>query len=50
MIQMIIYFAIILLFFAGLYLIIKLAVKNALRELLQELAERLWKEDEDGEQ
>jgi len=43
--------AVILLFFAGLYLVIKLAVKAAVKEagweLGKELAHKLWDEDED---
>lgn len=42
--------AVILLFFAGLYLVIKLAVKGAVREALHEeitqLAKKLWEDDE----
>lgn len=41
--------AVILLFFAGLYLVIKLAVKGAVREAIREeisqFAQKLWAED-----
>jgi flagellar biogenesis protein FliO len=43
-----------LLFFAGLYLVVKLAVKNAVKEsahqLIEELAQKLWADDKDAEQ
>lgn len=41
--------AIVLLFFAGLYIVIKMAVKSAVREVTHEVAEemarKLWEED-----
>ncbi len=46
--------AALLLFFAGLYLVVKLAVKNAVKEsahqLIEELAQKLWADDKDAEQ
>ena len=42
--------AVVLLLFWGLYLIVKLAVKSALREVLnefgREMAKKLWEDDE----
>ena len=42
--------AVVLLLFWGLYLIVKLAVKSALREVIQEfgekMAKKLWEDDE----
>ena len=46
--------AALLLFFAGLYLVVKLAVKNAVKEsahqLIEELAQKLWADDKDADQ
>lgn len=42
------------LFFAGLYCVVKLAVKNAVKEsahqLIEEFARKLWAEDKDSDQ
>ena len=47
-------FAVVLLFFAGLYLVIKLAVRKAVREALtelgQDLANKLWAEDKTSDE
>lgn len=42
------------LFFTGLYFVVKLAVKNAVKEsahqLMEEFARKLWAEDKDSDQ
>lgn len=46
--------ATLLFFFAGLYFVVKLAVKNAVKEsahqLIEEFARRLWAEDKSSDQ